>query len=922
MEWSRANEGVGILTNEEIETKVTDWEAINSRIITINLELEEKIGIIQIYAPTEDSDMRDKDSFYEELQRTIDKVQARNRHVMIIGDWNARTGNNKQQGYGTMGDHGGEETLNNNGQRMIDFCINNQVLIGNSWFKHKTIHKITYEAEQRGQKSIIDYITYTRSMRYAVEDVKVIRGAELHTDHRLVVTDMKIKPPPKEKSRTYEKIKLEALENLEKREEYERLLTTKLNSLEEREPDDNQRDINERWKKFKEAIFQTAEKVCGYKRYKIGHLQKRTKWWNDQVKEKIKRKKEAWYSFKRTNTEEDKQLYIQKRNEAKEAVKQAKRDSWEDFGNKLEESHSDNQKQFWNIVKKLKGHPSTQIRNIKNQNGKLQTESDSILKTWRDYFAAKFDNEEDEAQQPERPNNQENREGRAEHQISEEEIKNALRGTRNGKAPGEDGITPELIKYGGPITIKWLRKIFQQAWDSETIPQDWEKNIIIPIHKKGDSTNCDNYRAICLAQVTLKIYSKIVEKRLRTQIENKLEEEQAAFRPNRQTQDHIYSLRIMIEKAIERNKTLYLSFLDLRAAFDKVPRKHIWEALEGLQTDPKLQRVIKSIYHNVLGTVRVNGRTSGNFEIKNGVKQGDSLSPLLFITYMDQIIKTAKRRTRPTRLGYHNLNPVYTQGLVYADDIVLISGNINDLQRNLDIWNTCLREKGMEINIEKSKILQITKEGTGVNPNISVNGQQLEYVDKYEYLGTIISMNGKIEQEVRNRISKASRVYYQINNTLIGKKEISTKTKIHLYKTIYTPTLTYGAESWTMIDKHKSMVTAAEMKYLRKVQGKTRRDRVRNKSIRDELDLRPLVDEIEEKQLNWYGHLVRMRNERIPKKMLEMRPDGKRARGRPRIQWEENIRRMAETRGKTIAEARILARDRTNYKKWTKNPTP
>jgi hypothetical protein len=99
--------------------------------------------------------------------------------------------------------------------------------------------------------------------------------------------------------------------------------------------------------------------------------------------------------------------------------------------------------------------------------------------------------------------------------ISKEEVDIATKEIRMKKAGGRDGIEPELTKYGGrSLNIK-LCTLFKEIWRTERIPTEWENNVIIPIHKKGDTTNCDNYRAICPSTVCLKVYSKIVEKKVR-----------------------------------------------------------------------------------------------------------------------------------------------------------------------------------------------------------------------------------------------------------------------------------------------------------------------------------------------------------------------------------------------------------------------
>jgi hypothetical protein len=100
-------------------------------------------------------------------------------------------------------------------------------------------------------------------------------------------------------------------------------------------------------------------------------------------------------------------------------------------------------------------------------------------------------------------------------------------------------------------------------------------------------------------------------------------------------------------------------------------------------------------------------------------------------------------------------------------------------------------------------------------------------------------------------------VYYSLNNTIIGKKEMEIKTKMQIYNSVYVPILTYGVESWTIASRHISRIQALEMKFLRRVVGKTRLDQIRNTRIREELEQKPLQNQIQEKQLKWFGHVSR-----------------------------------------------------------------
>ena len=113
------------------------------------------------------------------------------------------------------------------------------------------------------------------------------------------------------------------------------------------------------------------------------------------------------------------------------------------------------------------------------------------------------------------------------------------------------------------------------------------------------------------------------------------------------------------------------------------------------------------------------------------------------------------------------------------------------------------------------------------------------------------------------------------------------------------------------------------MKYLRRVAKKTRRDHERNSKIREELGVRQITTELEEKQLNWYGHMKRMEKERLPRKIWEARTEGKRGRGRPRTTWLQSITNAGKTRNKTRKEMDRIVGNRKEWRSFAeRNPTP
>ena len=907
----RAQAGVALIINNNLFEN-SDYNCVNDRLLEVNTELKDKnIKIIVAYGPNEDEAREKREEFYHQLQLILDKAKP-TQEILILGDLNARVGNNQENCFGAIGKEG-EIMKSPNGELLLDICMHNNLKIANTFFKHKLIHKWTRVCENKNQRSIIDYIIVSNNLFYNTNDVRVKRGAELFTDHFLVVGifnfSNRVKVTTHKEPRRY-KTKVEKLKDVRSKINYQTIIKGNLYNRTETE------ELEEEWSTYKKVLVDSANEVCGKKT--IGGNFKGTAWWNDKVKLKVKEKKEAWRKYLTTKNQEDYELYKIKRKETAKEVKQSKQNQWEIFGEKLEENYRENQKLFWGAVKRCRQGNKCQQKHVKNNQGEVVKDQDKILQIWKEYFHNLHNSNSIEQDEDSDTNiinsNVGDHDIENEDEITRTELMSAIKKIKVGKAAGIDEIYPEMIIHQGLEANQILLKICQIAYKTKRVPKDWTISKIIPIHKSGSTMQCENYRGISLLSVAGKVYARILESRLRHKVEGHLLEHQSGFRPGRSVQDHIFTIRQISETTYRYNKEFHACFIDLQKAFDSVQRKQVWKALEEHDVNNELIKAIKSFYIEPQSAIQISGKLSNRFKVDVGVRQGCILSPLLFIILMDSISSKVDKHMKSLEVGMWKLKAMKIKMLSFADDLVIFGKTQRDLQHNVNILNSELITRGLTINAKKTKTMVIGRETR--KHKIKLGQDMLEQVDSYKYLGVIIEANCGLKEEINQRIGKATKVYGQLGYTFISKRELTTKTKMSIFNSIYCPTLTYSSESWSLDNRDKSRLQAAEMKFLRRSIGKTKRDKIRNTRIREEVKTESLETKIEKNQLRWFGHVNRMCDNRIPKQILECKQQGKLPRGRPKTTWQEGIAETIKKKGSKFVEAKKKSLDRDQWRKF------
>ena len=163
--------------------------------------------------------------------------------------------------------------------------------------------------------------------------------------------------------------------------------------------------------------------------------------------------------------------------------------------------------------------------------------------------------------------------------------------------------------------------------------------------------------------------------------------------------DTIFIVRQLQEKHLAANKPLYMAFVDLEKAFDRVPRDVIWWAMRKLGIDEWLVRLVQSMYKDVRSRVRVGDGYSKEFGVGVGVHQGSVLSPLLFIIVLEAL-------SREFRTGC-------PWELLYADDLMISAESMEELLVKVQTWKTEMEKKGLRVNMGKTKIME-----SGINLDV------------------------------------------------------------------------------------------------------------------------------------------------------------------------------------------------------------
>ena len=692
----------------------------------------------------------------------------------------------------------------------------------------------------------LDHVLANHLARQHVDVVRVNVSADCFTDHRLLVCKCSFSLKRKKKgrkppSRPSIKVTPEIIDRLQ--QYFDQYLT----------------NLPQEWDDLKECLQNAATFVFGKKR----------KHQND------------WFD------ENDVEIYAlikdrhQNKKEIQRHVRQIKNDWFVNKANQAEMFYNQNNlREFYSILREVYGPRTKSTHQIRSKNGTLLTTDKEISDRWIEHFSDLLNIETDVDMEVLNEIEQMPVDESLAEPFTEEEFDKAIKNMKPGKSPGPDGILPETIKYGGNALKNYLLTFFNLFWITELLPSDLvnpNPNITI-LFKKGDRSQCGNFRGISLLSVVGKFLADMILQRLTTLARRVYPESQQGYREGRGTIDGIFTVRQLMEKSREQHRNLYIAFIDFTKAFDTVNRQLLFSILEKIGCPPKLTNLIKLLYTNVKARLIVDGELSKLFKYNSGVKQGCKLAPTLFGIYAAVLLLVAFKDIKHRRSilirfrtdgKFFDLRRLKAKSKVmhefireaqYADDIAVMSDSSEGLQELLDAYNAAAKRFGLRINAGKTEVMCM-----GPEVIFFVDEIPLKNVDRFKYLGSFVTKDCKLQVELTSRIQATSSAFGRLRHRVFDNRDLTISTKIAVYKQCLLPILLYGSETWTLYSYEIRQLRTFQQRHLRSIMKIKWDDYVSNEQVLSRANIDDIEILLAKSRLRWLGHVGRMEDVRAAK---------------------------------------------------------
>jgi hypothetical protein len=603
------------------------------------------------------------------------------------------------------------------------------------------------------------------------------------TDHYELVFDAHLNKLPKVKTLTKRKIYMYNKTNWD--EVNYHLESVKLLDI----IDEYSNDMDLAWSLWVRTVKDILNK---YVPSRYVHVKSAAPWIDADVINLSNKKETARRLAKRSNKEADWSRYKKFNNKLKNLV----RVKHNQFLNSCFESIDTNPKRFWSMVshKSKKGSIPHEVY-LEND---VAVDPQAKAKLFNEFFHSQFNGKTYEVPLNTRSFINDNLSYMS---VSELDVYELLINLDVSKAHGPDGLPAIFYKNCAIAIVPSITQLFNLSLHFGYIPKEWKNANITPIYKKGDKSNVKNYRPVSLLSIIGKVLERCVHHHVYSIIKEDISEYQHGFVPQKSTVTQLIEFYDKVYNLSDNKKQCDVVFLDFSKAFDSVPHNLLLAKLQSHGINGRLLRWFNNYLSNRRQRVVIENCSSEYKGVISGVPQGSILGPLLFIIFIDDIIKYVKEGP---------------QLYMYADDTKVLQciNSVHDclvLQRALDALFTWSLKWGMKFNVSKCAVVSFSNCKQKLIYDYKINGQSIERSFSYVDLGVTVSDDLRWDKHIDATVKKA--------NMRLGliKRCISytclTQVKILCYKSLVRPILESSSGCWSCTNK----------KQLNKLEGVQRR---------------------------------------------------------------------------------------------------
>lgn len=369
--------------------------------------------------------------------------------------------------------------------------------------------------------------------------------------------------------------------------------------------------------------------------------------------------------------------------------------------------------------------------------------------------------------------------------TTQQEVKTILDNLKCNAA-GIDDIPPKLLKITSNIIANPLSYLINLAFTQGVFPDNLKIAKVIPVYKKGDKKDVNNYRQVSVLPAFSKVYEKAVSCRLASFLDNNnlLTDYQHGFRQNRSTETALIQFTSHLYNYLDTKFHVAGVFLDLSRAFDSLDHQILLDKLNNVGIRGVPLQLFKNYLSNRVQTVFCNSKFSSFGTIKQGVPQGSILGPILFLIYINDLVNVSEN------CKYVIFADDTT--LLFADKNILMLHNI--LKHELGLVKQWITHNKLNLNLNKTNLIFFkNRSDTSEFPPVIVEDKTIQQVPHTKFLGVFVDEHLNWKTQIRSvctKLSKASGILYRVRNQLTQKALLS------VYFTLCYPHIIYCVSVW------------------------------------------------------------------------------------------------------------------------------